>query len=130
MRRPPKETMLLEAAPVACAGPVPDALAGRVAEPEAPPVAELGRAEPPVEIGTVLLTPGTMGVARVGTGAMGVAEATGGETTAGADEGTTGALTEGTTAETEGTTDGATGAEGVAGGAWIWPSLIWEMGWT
>jgi hypothetical protein len=43
--------------------------------------------------------------------------------------------TEGTTAGTEGATAGTlaegapTGGTTVAGGAWIWPSLIWEMGW-
>lgn len=73
---PPKEIMLLEAAPVAWGGLVAEA--ERLAERE-PEAAELGLTAP-VEPGAVELTPGTMGVTRVGTGAMGVAEPAGGVT--------------------------------------------------
>lgn len=66
---PPKETMLAVAAPVAWTGRLGDA--------------PLGFMMAPVELGMVLLTPGTMGALMVGLGAT-----------------------------------------GVAGGAWIWPSLI------
>jgi hypothetical protein len=55
---PPKETMLAVAAPVAWTGTL------AVAE---------GWMMAPVELGTVPLTPGTMGALRVGTGATGVA---------------------------------------------------------
>jgi hypothetical protein len=53
--------MLLAAAPVACAGALAEADAGVD-----------GRRVAPVERGTVELTPGTMGVTSVGTGATGV----------------------------------------------------------
>jgi len=71
--RPPKLTKLLPAAPVAWAGELPDADA-------APDVAEARADEAvdamPVPVGTVELTPGTMGVTMVGTGATGVLEGT------------------------------------------------------
>ena len=61
--RPPSETMLEPAAPVACAGTEDEALAGRDMD---------GVSMAPVELGMVELT-GTMGVTSVGTGATGVA---------------------------------------------------------
>jgi len=69
----------------------------------------------------VELTPGTMGVARE-VGWIGGAVGPTGGVTAGTE--TTGVETAGT----DGRTVGATAL--VAGGAWIWPSLIWVMGWT
>jgi hypothetical protein len=130
--RPPKETMLLPAAPVDWGTPL---VVGEE------PVGEEGVLEAPVPAaGTVELPPGTMGVTGLGTGAIGVAVGTTGVTgepsqyvnaikahgleglnlptgatelgrsegtTTGTDETATGTLTEGT----------ATGE--VAGGAWI-----------
>jgi hypothetical protein len=98
--RPPNETMLEPAAPVTCAGALVEALAAGRDEAGGVTTA------PPVELGMVELTPGTMGVTSVGTGTMGVALGTTGvgvtttaaelgltttdETAAGTDETTTG----------------------------------------
>lgn len=114
--RPPKETMLLPAAPVDWETPLVVGLAPRLTEALGPE----GERIAPVELGLVALPPGTIGVTMVGTGATGVAVGTTGVTTAGVL--TRGTETEGTPAETDGTTTGAldgwtTG--GVAGGAWI-----------
>lgn len=113
--RPPNEMALPEAAPEDSGAPaLVEALL--LGEPEdAAPPEELGAALVPV--GMVELTPGTMGVANE-VGTMGVAVGT---TT----EGTTGdSETPGTTVgTTEGTSEGRAGTL-VAGGAWIWPSLI------
>jgi hypothetical protein len=145
--RPPKETMLTAPAPALASGtlelevgllepPVePEPEEPEPEEPEALAAGPLGEAPLPVGAGTVALPPlggVTMGVTPGAPGAMGVAvgtttvpEASGTET-----PGTTGA--DGETAGTEdpgvGTTEGM--GTGVAGGAWIWPSEIWEMGWT
>jgi len=79
----------------------------------------------------VELTPGTMGMARE-VGAIGVTVGPTGGVTAGTETAgveTAGIETAGVeTAGTNGLTEGATTL--VAGGAWIWPSLIWVMGWT
>lgn len=115
--RPPKEMAVPAAAPVDCSG-APALLV------ELPP-ADVGAEEElltaPVPVGTVELTPGTMGVTRE-VGAMGVAVGT---TTLGATDSDTPGTAEGTTTvgTTEGTSEGTTTAL-VAGGAWIWPSLI------
>lgn len=132
--RPPKETMLPAAAPLASGTEAvvvallePPVVAVSLAEDslaedplvEALPVAAGTVALPPpgaVTMGVTMETPGTMGVA--------VAEATGVETSAVAE-------VDGETTEGRGTAEEATEvATEVAGGAWIWPSEIWEMGWT
>lgn len=121
--RPPNETMLLPAAPVDWGTPLVVALGARLGDelPDGPDEERMA----PVELGAVPL-PGTMGADRVGTGATGVGPVGTGGTT-GVTTGALGAETDGaTTTEvpTTGRLDGLTTGALVAGGAWIWPSLI------
>lgn len=135
---PPKEAMLTEAAPVPSGeAPVPDGVP-EDSEPE--PEVPLGELVPE---GTVVLPPGTTttGV-EVTPGTGGVLVGTPGTAVVSAPAGTEGATspevaTGGTTTlsvpgSSVGTTTPvvAAGTSGVAGGAWIWPSEIWEMGWS
>lgn len=138
--RPPKETMLTAPAPALACGRVelevglldpPVVPEPEPEEPEALAAGPLGETPLPVGAGTVALPPlggVTMGVVPGTPGAMGVAVGT--TTVEPGTTGTTGADdTEAAGAEEPGATGEGMGT-GVAGGAWIWPSEIWEMGWT
>lgn len=144
--RPPKDTMLPTAAPVDSGEPtlvvgLPVEL-DVASDSSAEAVDEADSETEPVLAGTVEF-PLTMGVANVPEGAMGVAVGT---TTTEVTEavsvtatvlvmsdllGTTAPEVTGVSEET-GVSE-APGTSGtatlVAGGAWIWPSEIWEMGW-